>query len=102
MIDEVWDFVVRNGAVEGDGVPMFFVHVVAGLDGSVLVTQREGQVGIAFERDAQRRGLPGDEGVHFADNFEDEGLRSKGLFFGGAVFLQHIMAQGIEFHRGSK
>jgi len=70
-------------AIDVDGVPVAFVHVVAGLDGVVLIAEVEGAVGVALEIEARRDVGEGGEGEEFVGDFEDEDVGAERGGFGG-------------------
>jgi hypothetical protein len=70
-------------AFDVDGVPVAFVHVVAGLDGVELVAKVEGAVGVALEIEARRDVGEGGEGEEFVGDFEDEDVWAERGGFGG-------------------
>jgi hypothetical protein len=68
VLDQIPHEVLRQAAVEGDGVPVTLVEVVAGTDRRIARAQADGELGIALEaylerparETAEREHLPGD------------------------------------------
>ena len=82
--------IFRQAAVQDDGIPMLFIHVVARNDGCVLGTQGPRIVGIAFEIHAQGFSVLGDEGKHLAKHFEYQCAFTKRVAGGGRFLCQAI------------
>ena len=78
VVDEFADEAGGEGTVENEGIPVAFVHVVAGEDGGVFVAEFDGAVGIAFEVEACGEFAGSGEGEHFSADFEDEGIGAEG------------------------
>ena len=85
-----------QGAIEPEGVPVLFVHVVAGNDGVVFVAEFDGAIGIALEIHAAFVVIEGEGGEHFAEDFINEDVRAERCFFGDAGFGEHVAAAVID------
>lgn len=82
VVDEVKELVIGQLSVAIDGIPVFFVHVVARDDrGAVLLPQLEGVFGFTLGVETQAVHLiQTDEHKDFSADFKDKGVRSKGQF----------------------
>lgn len=85
MVDEGADEGGIKGTVEHEGIPVAFVHVVAGEDGRVLISEGKGAVGVALEVEARWHVLGDGEGEHFAGDFIDEHIGAEGGGFFGTL-----------------
>ena len=72
MVDQVEDHRGGHGAIESDRIPMPFVHVVAGLNGSILVAEGESTLRVAFEIHGRRHVGRIGEGEQFAAHLEHQ------------------------------
>ena len=81
---------LRNSAAQLDRVPVFLVHVIAGLDFLVAIAQIERAIRIAFQVHPGRNLVERGEGEHFPTDFEDERVRAEGRAFGDVWFRQAI------------
>ena len=100
MVDEIGDEICGEGAVEDEGVPVFFIHVVAGKDGVVFVAEFERTFGVAFEIHAAFLVVESESGEHFSEDFINEDFGTEGGFFGDFVHGEHVGAAVVdgEFH----
>lgn len=98
MVDEGEDEGGGDAAVDDDGVPVFFVHVVAGNDGVVFFAELEGEGGIAFYIDGEGDGIHGEEEKDFAHDFEDDGdvVEGEGFFYCG--FGEAVVSDVFDVH----
>lgn len=92
VVDEVKELVVGQLSVTIDGIPVFFVHVVARDDrGAVLLPQLEGVFGFTLGVETQAVHLiQTDKQKDFSADFEDKGVRSKGQFLRHSGFAEAI------------
>ena len=71
--------IVGQAVAEGDRVPVLLVHVPARFDLGVEFAQQQGQLGFALEVQAQRLGLPVQQGKHLAGDAIDQDLWAEGV-----------------------
>ena len=90
----------RVRAVEDDGIPVAFVHMVAGEHGGIVLPQDFRLERIALEVQPQRFLVGGDQGEHLAAHLEDQGGGVEGEVFDGAVLGGEVGAEGGEVHFG--
>jgi hypothetical protein len=100
VVDEFADEGVREGAVEVEGVPVAFVHVVSGEDGGVFVTENEGAIGVAFEVHADGDVFGGEGGEHFVGDLVDEDFGAEGDFLGGFGMGEEVFADLFDVVHG--
>ncbi len=77
-------------AVQHHGVPMLLVHVPAGRDGRVLLAQGNGALWITLEIDARWVVIRHGDGEHFASDFVNKRLGTKGRALIGSRLAQAL------------
>lgn len=97
MIDPLPDEGVGNRAVDVDGVPVAFAHVVAGLHAGELLSQDLGQGRVALQADAQGR-VVGDEREHPPGDLVHAGARAERVLSHRARFRQAVPPQRRPCH----
>lgn len=97
VVDEFLEKRKGHRTICGHGIPMFFVHVVAGRYAIVAFAQIDRSFGIAFEiytteiiDAAQRKGL--------AHHLVHQGIGPKRCFFGDSRFRQYVGSKDLNVH----
>jgi hypothetical protein len=91
VVDHALQFAIRYVAVEHDGVPVGFVHVVAGFDGFEHVAQLYRFIRLTLQIDMDVLAFPKIPRKHFALDFVDVGVEAEGVIFTGFGFGKHVL-----------
>src|SRR5437016_47418 len=90
---------VWNSTVELDGVPMFFVHVVAGTDLLVSIAQFESQVRITFQIRRRWDFIEWREREYFTGHLKNENVFSERCALDCSELAKAVIAEGFQIHQ---
>jgi hypothetical protein len=98
MINHPAQVAVQNSAVDFDGIPMLFVHVVTWADLLVPVSQFECEIRVAFQIRSRWNFIERSQGEYFAGDLENENVLPERRTLGRAGLSKAIFAKGFEVH----
>lgn len=96
--DERW----RKGAVEPEGVPVLFAHVISRKNRLILIAKFDGAIWIALEIHPAFLVFESEGGEHLPQDFVNKNIGPKGIFLGDRRFGEQVAAAviGGEGHLG--
>ena len=98
MIDHLPQLAIWDSAVDLDGVPMLFAHVISRPDLLISIAQLEGEIWITFQVRCCRHHIQRNQCKHFPSYFEDQHVFAEWRAFRRAEFGQAIFAKLFDIH----